>query len=222
MATSKPKPAADTPAATVTMPALPDGQVYVAVPSAVTYAVDSEHDLSIAPADWPGETVIGLFVNGFVQWLGDGKNSSRRAKGYVLPDGSKLDHDETGLESATRRYNAGKSGVYNWGKSGGGAPLDTHKIVSREYVRDWIMANLGMKKSEATNMSRANPRDAFETACESMAERAVKNGLVGISGDLIYQAHWPAMEDSIKDEVTRRRSNAITGTIDLASLAKAD
>ena len=209
------------PVETVTLPITPTGHVYVALPVEVKMSPDSDDRfLTVNAETWPSSTIVGCYINGVRQWLIDGGNSSRRAKGYKLPDGSILDHDESRFEAARRRWKVGHDGLYSWGKGGGG-PLDTYKTVLRLYVSDELQlakdkGGCGMKRSAADSLVRHGPEDAFLRSCES---KAAFRDDTGLTGKVIFEAMWPKFTEKVRAEAVRRDSLDRTVDVDLDALA---
>ena len=176
---------------TVTLPALPAGQVYRAIPTSVTFHIDGASKVKTDYTfDLDGDSALSPLLlaasvrQGLVRFVGTATTSAKEG--------------ESEKEACDRRFAEMIAGTYKPGQ-GGGARIDTYTVVLRESVVTAMIQNLGMKKGEATKAAKDDASTAYLLACAKVAE-----SIDDATGESVHAIMWPRLEAHAKTEADRR------------------
>ena len=185
---------------TVTLPALPEGRVYVSLREMFFWNDSDLGKLEFKPGEAGDYMNDGLYEYGCRQTTGDG--------------GSSLQEGESRAGGRKRRYDSVKDGSYRFG-IGGGPRLTTLDIVLREQVKIRLLAAFPTMKGVDADKKARNPETAFRSITDAEAAADPNKEL---NADSLFGMRWNPFLAWALDEAARRDTpqEAIVSTLSVS------
>ena len=187
---------------TVTLPALPEGRVYIDIAETLSVKLGCGVGMrDFKPGFHSSAIHDGTYAYGLRQCGGDGG-----ALGKDVDDLAKQ-------EGVIARCDSIDAGTHVYGAGGGGSSLSTLIIVLRENVLKELV-KIGKKKADVTKAVTASPENAFlmvsKAKADSIRADVADKDKASVTTEAAHAALWPDMEADAKAEADRRDKAAGT------------
>ena len=201
---------------TISLPALPDGQVYKAIldkpfTTFCKYSgeVDKAYTLNLDPLS--AESMWNL-----------GSQAFTRIMGTVTVPQDRYPNGETRLHHCDSRYAAMQDNTYGYGSGGGGKSADLLTKFLREAVLGIVLANMTEykgRKVDAIKDVAADHESMFFEVCKIRAKNVKDSG----TAEEQFKKFWPVQVAAAESKVAEKRKSdaALANAFDLGDFAPA-
>ncbi len=199
---------------TVTLPALPEGRVYVSIAADLTLNLGHKAGtVTIHPANHSAAIRDGSYAYGVRQCAGDGGALSKDT-----PEAEKKAGVLARLASIV-------DGTHKYGAGGGGSSLSTLKVVLRENVFKELV-KLGKKKADFAKAVTADHEAVYKAQVSAKTARSMRVDATDeekavITTEAVHAIEWPKMEKAAQVEADRRDETTSTVPVSKAALLAA-